>query len=776
MNPHSPQPHASENTHSHGHRDHRHTAGSCCQAEQARGNNDQCRTACSHSDAHEHAAPAPTPVVPGAVAFHIPAMDCASEESQIREVLAPVGGIERLTFSLGSRTLFLHAAEGAIAQARQAIETLGFQVHLQDDATAQKSGRRRARWMAIRMGAALALALVAELIAFGTSHGAAPGSQAWNIAGMALAGMAILLAGFSTYIKGLHALRNLRLNISALMTVAVTGAFLIGQWPEAAMVMALYAIAELIEARAVDRARNAVKQLLDLAPVSADVLQADGGWKSLTVEKIAVGERIRIRPGARVALDGVIEDGQTAIDQSSVTGESLPVEKQPGDHVFAGTINQSGLIIVRTTALASDSTLARIVREVETAQSRRAPTQQFVDKFAAVYTPLVFLLAIASTAWMRLVSGADLLDAIYTGLVLLVIACPCALVIATPVTIVSGLTAAARRGILIKGGVYLENAHRLRAVALDKTGTITEGKPGLLAVEQVAAEIPRSTVLRWARGLSAASDHPVSQAIAAGLAAEAKAAAVQDFKALSGRGVQAAIDGKTLFLGNHRLIEELGVCNDQVEALLSTHERQGRTVTMLADETAVLAVFAVADAIKPSSREAIAAMHAQDIRIVMLTGDNQATADAIAAQAGLDTAVGELLPEDKLARVRELQRQYGSTGMTGDGINDAPALAQADIGFAMGKAGTGIAVETADIVLMTDDLRRIPETIDLSRRARRILIQNIGLALGIKLIFMVLALTGNATMWMAVFADMGASLLVVFNGLRLLSGAQGKAG
>src|SRR5690606_382841 len=292
----------------------------------------------------------------------------------------------------------------------------------------------------------------------------------------------------------------------------------------------------------------------------------------------------------------------------------------------------------------------------------------------------------------------------------------------------------------------------------------------LLEAQPVSSNIPASTVLGWAYSLSAASDHPVSQAIAAGLAdqPEVPTSMPEDFKALSGRGVQAAIGDKTLFLGNHRLIEELGVCNAQIEAMLAEHEQQGCTVTMLADEHAVLAIFAVADAIKPSSREAIASLHTQQIRVVMLTGDNQATADAIATQAGLDTAIGELLPEDKLAHIRKLQQQYGATGMTGDGINDAPALAQAEVGFAMGKAGTGIAVETADVVLMTDDLRRIPETIRLSRRARNILLQNIGLALGIKLVFMILALTGNATMWMAVFADMGASLLVVFNGLRLI--------
>ena len=726
----------------------------------------------AHSHETEHVEPAATPSMPGAIAFHIPAMDCPLEENQIRAALAPLSGIDRLTFSLGSRTLFLHAAKEVAQQARQAIEALGFQVHLQDDATAGSSTQRRSRLLVLRLGLALVLALAAELIALRFDHGQQAGADAWQVAGMTLAVIAIALAGFSTYWKGVQALRQLRLNISALMTVAVTGAFLIGQWPEAAMVMSLYAIAELIEARAVDRARNAVKQLLDLTPATAYVQQPDGAWRTVSLAKVSIGQSIRIRPGARVPLDSLVEEGQTVVDQSPITGESLPVEKQPGDSMYAGTINQGGMIVARTTALANDSMLARIVREVENAQSRRAPTQQFVDRFAAIYTPLVFLLAVGAAIWLSLFTDTRPLEAIYTGLVLLVIACPCALVIATPVTVVSGLTAAARRGILIKGGVYLENAHRLRAIAMDKTGTITQGRPELLSTQIVATDIPQDKVLMWAHCLSSASDHPVSQAITAGLSISTPPLQTQDFQALPGLGLQARIEGSMRYLGNHRLIETLGVCNSQVEALLESHERQGRTVTLLADESAVLAIFAVADAIKPSSRAAIAELHAQGIHTVMLTGDNQITANAIAEQAGLDTAIGELLPEDKLASIRELQQSHGPSGMTGDGINDAPALAQADIGFAMGKAGTDIAVETADIVLMTDDLRRIPETLALSRHTHAILFQNIALALGIKAVFMVLALSGNATMWMAVFADMGASLLVVFNGLRLLSHAK----
>ncbi|MFZ3126859.1 MAG: heavy metal translocating P-type ATPase, partial [Rhodoferax sp.] len=359
------------------------------------------------------------------------------------------------------------------------------------------------------------------------------------------------------------------------------------------------------------------------------------------------------------------------------------------------------------------------------------------------------------------------MQAIYKALVLLVIACPCALVISTPVTVVSGLAAAARRGILIKGGIHLEGARNIKAIALDKTGTITQGKPKLVATEVLPSGLEASQVLRWASDLASHSDHPVSKAVAQGLGVQGNGL-LEGFTALPGRGIEAQADGIHLVLGNHRLIEDRGICSPQIEARLAEHEAQGRTVTMLASSSQVLAIFAVADTLKESSRQAIAELHALGVTSVMLTGDNTATARAIARQAGIDDARGNLLPEDKLAAIAAMQKQYGTVAMTGDGINDAPALARSNIGFAMGGAGTDTAMEAADVVIMNDDLRRIPETIRLSRKTQTILWQNITLALGIKAVFLLLALFNGATMWMAVFADMGASLLVVFNGLRML--------
>ncbi|RZL49957.1 MAG: cation-translocating P-type ATPase, partial [Variovorax sp.] len=636
----------------------------------------------------------------------------------------------------------------------------------------------------VRLGAALGLALVAECVAW-----FAPDTTGWTVAGMAIAALAIGLAGLETYGKGLTALRRGRLNINALMSVAVTGAFVIGQWPEAAMVMALYAIAELIEARAVDRARNAIQGLVDLAPAEADVRQADGTWRRLPAAGVATGAVARVRPGERVAFDGVVTRGEGSIDQASVTGESIPVDKAPGDPVFAGTVNQNGELEFRVTAAPGDSMLARIIHAVEEAQGTRAPTQRFVDRFAAIYTPAVFALALAVAVLPPLLLGWGWLAALYKALVLLVIACPCALVISTPVTVVSGLAAAARRGILIKGGTYLEEARRIRTVALDKTGTLTEGRPKLVA-HQAWDGADAARVEAWAARLAGRSDHPVSKAIAAGLATgasgpataatanapgpgpgDADAIAVEGFRALPGRGVEGTLDGRPMVLGNLRLVTERGQSSPALEAALAVHEAEGRSVTLLADEGGVLGLFAVADTLRRGATEAVAQLRALGVTPVMLTGDNVATARAVGRAAGIDDVRGGLLPEDKLAAIVDLRQRYGPVAMTGDGINDAPALAQADIGFAMGAAGTDIAVEAADVVVMNDDLGRIAETLRLSRRTHAVLWQNIALALSIKVVFFALAVFGSATMWMAVFADMGASLLVVANGLRLLRAA-----
>ena len=745
------------------------------------------------------------------ITWRIPNMDCAAEESEIRHALRDVAGVQRLAFRLGARELRVDAAPGTLTDVAQRLRAAGFapQVpgapkaaaaegpacdsaacgpmqlsthdHQHDDHghghehdhhhdhDHDHADEAATGWRTLllapglpRIGAALVLALAAEAV-----HALAPGG--WAAVGMGLAVAAVLLSGLSTYLKGVNALRRGRLNISALMAVAVTGALLIGQWPEAAMVMALYALAEHLEARAVDRARGAIGGLLQMAPDTVEQRAAHGAWQAVAAAEVPVGAVMRVKPGARLALDGVVTAGQSAIDQSPVTGESLPVDKALGDAVYAGTLNQSGVLEVRVTAAAQDTQLARIIHAVEQAQSERAPTQAFIDRFAAVYTPAVFVLALGVALLGPWLAGWTWLTAIYKALVLLVIACPCALVIATPVTVVSALANAARRGVLVKGGVYLENARRLKAVALDKTGTLTEGKPVLVASEILSKTELSAYVLPAAAALSAQSDHPVSRAIAQGLASQdVTASEVTQFIDRPGSGVEGVVSGQRLRLVSVRALEGTDLVTAALTERLAVHQAAGRSVSLLVSDTEVLALFAVADTLKDHAPEAVRELHALGVKTVMLSGDHAAAAQAVAAAAGVAEAHGQLMPADKLTRIAELQARSGPTAMVGDGINDAPALAAADIGIAMGAAGTDTAMEAADVVVMNDDLRRLPGLIRLSRRTHAVLWQNIALALGIKAVFLVLALAGSATMWMAVFADMGASLIVVANGLRLL--------
>ena len=738
--------HHDHDHHGHGH-DHTHAqapASSCCHGS-------ACATA---------AAPLAAPAPAGGLLLRIPAMDCPTEEGQIRRALEGFADVRGLRFDLPARALTVDAPAASWEAVTAAIHRLGFQTETLSAPPAATDTTKAQRAELVKLVAALAVAIGAELL-----HFFAPDDMTWRVAGMAVAAVAIALSGLMVFRKGLASLVRGQLNINALMSVAVIGAFAIGQWPEAAMVMALYSLAELIEARSVERARNAITGLLALSPEQAEVRQPDGQWARVDAKAVPVGATVRVKPGERFALDGTVTAGQGAVDQSPVTGESIPVDKAAGDTVFAGTINQSGSLEFTVTRPAGDTVLAGIIHAVEAAQGQRAPTQRFVDRFAAVYTPAVFVLAVAVAIGTPLLLGWPWLTGVYKALVLLVIACPCALVISTPVTVVSGLAAAARRGILIKGGVHLEQARKLKVLALDKTGTLTEGRPRLVAQQVLVAGMGEAHVLRIARSLAARSDHPVSQAVAAGLPGDALP--VEGFGAEMGRGVLGRVDGRDVVLGNHRWVHDRGQCSPELEALMQTHEAQGRTVSLLADGRQVLALFAVADTTKATSREAVAELKALGVRPVMLTGDNPSTAQAIASQVGIADVQANLLPQDKQQAVAALGTQ-GAVGMVGDGVNDSPSLAAAAVGFSMGAAGTDTAKEAADVLIMNDDLRKVPETIRLSKRTYAVLWQNIALALGIKAVFFVLAVFGSATMWMAVFADMGASLLVVFNGLRLL--------
>ncbi|QLF93095.1 heavy metal translocating P-type ATPase [Pseudomonas sp. ABC1] len=715
---------------------------------------------------HCHTPPQqPTPDVGGSTGearwtrLRIEAMDCPTEERLLRDALGKREEIEALEFNLMQRELRVRHRFTDIEPLQKLVAALGMQAEPVDGASPAAAPAAKPWWPLALGGVAALAAEVCEWFEFG---------PAWLVAALAI--LAILAAGLPTYRKGLIALKNRDLNINALMSIAVTGALLIGQWPEAAMVAVLFAIAEVIEARSLERARQAIRQLLDLAPQQARVWR-DERWQDIAAAEVEPGTRVQVRPGERIALDGELLAGRSSVNQAPITGESLPVEKEPGDTLFAGTINGEGELEYRSTRKADDSTLARIIHAVESAQNAKAPTQRFVDRFSRIYTPAVFAIALLTAVLPPLLFGGLWLDWVYRALVLLVIACPCALVISTPVTLVSGLAAAARQGILVKGGVYLEMGRQLAWVALDKTGTLTHGQPRQTDFIALRGDERQLRVL--ASSLAARSDHPVSQALARAAQADGLVLEnVENFTAIAGRGSRGDVQGHALHLGNHRLVEELGLCSKELEARLDALERQGKTVIALLDESGPLALFAVADAIRETSREAVAELHGLGVRSLMLTGDNPHTAAAIAAQAGIDDAQGNLLPEDKLARIEQLQASGQRVGMVGDGINDAPALARADIGFAMGAAGTDTAIETAGVALMDDDLRKLPLFIRLSRQTHRVLVQNITLALGIKAVFLVLTLAGSGTLWMAVFADMGASLLVVFNGLRLLRAAR----
>ncbi len=705
----------------------------------------------------------PAPDGTSRVRYRIDKMDCPTEERLIRNKLEAMPGVVRLDFNLLQRELTVYHRLERPQEIAAALGELDMAPNLLDANTPASvlppalSLRQKSQ-----LAVAGAAAVAAEVIAWSSGQEAS-----WMV--MALAAVSILSAGLPTLKKGWVALRNLTLNIHFLMSIAVAGAVALGKWPEAAMVVFLFAVAEAIEALSLERARNAIKALTAIAPETAEV-KAGEAWQAKPVAGVAVGSRIRVRTGARVPLDARVDSGRAALNQAPITGESLPVDKQAGDPLYAGSIVADGVVEATVTASASDSTLARIALAIQSAQSQRAPTQRFVDQFARHYTPAVVVFAIAVAILGPLLSGGGWSSWLYEALVMLVIACPCALVVSTPVTVVSGLAAAARHGILVKGGVHLEGGRLLKAVALDKTGTLTRGKPALTDAIPLG-DMPIAQALRIAASLDDASTHPVAQALVAGWRAQQPGATVlpvEDFGVLQGRGVKGSMAGQVWHLGNHRLAEDIGLCAAALEARLAVLERAGKTAIVLCDAAAPVAVFGVADTLRQESAQAVAALKGLGVEPVMLTGDNPATARAIAAQLGIKDARGDLLPQDKQAAVAELHARYGSVGMVGDGVNDAPALARANIGFAMGAAGTATALETADVAIMDDDPRKIADFIHLSRRTATILKQNIALALGIKAVFFALALGGVATLWMAVFADMGASLLVVFNGMRLL--------
>ncbi|MBX3750145.1 MAG: cadmium-translocating P-type ATPase [Opitutaceae bacterium] len=590
-----------------------------------------------------------------------------------------------------------------------------------------------------------------------------------------LASAGMVAGGWFLLPKAWRAARRLRPDINLLVVIAAVGASIIGEWVEASAVVFLFGVAEWLEGWADRRARRATEALLELAPKVASV-KRDGQFVEVPVEQVAPGETIATKSGMAIPLDGVVVAGESSVNQAPITGESVPVDKKSGDTVFAGTINGEGALEIKVTKTTGDTTLARIISLVAEAQEQKAPTQRFVDVFARYYTPAVTAAALLVFLLPPLLLGGDWNTWLYRACVLLIIACPCALVISTPVSIVAGLTALARHGVLVKGGAHLETVGRLKALAVDKTGTITEGKPQVLDVQLLnSATLPQ--VLGVAAAIDEHSPHPLAKAVVA----HAKGQNVSyerasSYQARSGRGAEGVIAGHAYFVGNHRFAHELGVCSESVETRLSAIEAHGQSVVVVGHRPhdgckgEVLGIIAIGDTLRPHAKAAISALHAAGVeQVVMLSGDNQRTADFIARQVGIDEARGDLLPDDKVEAVKSLREKHRIVGMVGDGVNDAPAMATATVGIAMGAAGTDAAIETADIALMQDELGKIADTIRLGRRTLGIIHFNIAFALGLKALFLLLTLMGHASLWLAIMADTGATLLVVANALRLLA-------
>ena len=714
-------------------------------------------------------------------AFKLAGMDCAEEIAALRREVGPlVGGEARLGFDLLRGRMTVAAESRAVpdaaivaAAARAGLVAEPWQIDGGDRASDRL--RRRRLLATFVAGAATAAGFLFHAALAG-GLGAALGREGMGgDAGVPLpakfAYSLAVVAGLLTVApKAWQSLRRLRPDMNLLMTIAVAGAIAIGDWFEAATVAFLFALSLALEAWSIGRARRAIARLLDLVPPSARLVTATGE-RDVHPSEVPVGARIALRPGERLALDGRVATGRSTFDQAPITGESRPVAKAPGDEVFAGSINGPGAVEIETTALAEATMLARILRLVEEAQARRSPSERWVDRFAAVYTPLVFAAALAVGLLPPLVAGASWSDWGYRALVLLVIGCPCALVISTPVAIVAGLAAAARHGVLIKGGAFLEVPATLRAFAFDKTGTLTHGRPRVLEVVPLSGHDEREVLERLA-ALEARSEHPLAAAVRDYAAARGVAVApAEEFHAFEGKGATGSVAGRPFWVGSHRFLEERGQETPEVHARLEAISQAGRTAIVVGNESHVCGLVAVADGVRDGAREIVADLRRLGIETtVMLTGDNRGTAEAIGLATGMTQVRSELLPHEKVAAISELVARYGQVAMVGDGINDAPALASATLGIAMGGAGSDAAIETADVALLSDDLSRLPWLIGHSRRTLAVIRQNIGFALAVKLLFVALTFLGTASLWAAIAADMGASLLVVANALRLLRG------
>jgi Cd2+/Zn2+-exporting ATPase len=727
--------------------------------------------------------------------FQVDGMDCADCALHLEEALRRTPGVGRVNVDFSLARMRVLPQDGGAASTpaelqtvvQQVTEDLGYALRTRETGLAEgreedwreRFWRRRRDLTTVISGLLIGVAVILNLL----------GAPEAMVAGSFVT--AIVVGGFYIARSGWAALRTAHsLDMNALMTIAAVGSIFVGEWAEGAVAMFLFSLGNTLEGYTMERARNAIRSLMDLSPRRATVLQGDQE-QEVAVEDLQIGNRIVVRPGERIPMDGTVLAGQSAVNQAPITGESVPVEKAPGDEVFAGTVNGQGALTIHVTRLATDTTISRIIKMVEEAQAQKAPSQQFVDRFARVYTPVVIAIAAGIAILPPLIGvlagagtfGALLGEWFYRALVLLVIACPCALVISTPVSIVSAIASAARSGVMIKGGIYLESLGSLKVIAFDKTGTLTRGQPQVVDVRCLDhqpglawTECPNCLgMLASAAAIERRSEHPLARAVveaaqAQGMASELPVA--EGVEAMTGRGVRGRVNGHRVTVGTHNYIHESEPELAEGALCRAVHAAQaaGQTAMVVRDDCCgVQGYIAVADTLRPGVSTVMDTLRELGIeQTVMLTGDNEATAHAIAKSAGVNDVQSDLLPDQKVAAIEALLGKYTAVAMVGDGVNDAPALARATVGVAMGAAGSDTALETADLALMADDLSKLPFAVKLSQRTRAIIRQNVALSLAIKALFLALAVAGAATLWMAVFADVGASLIVIFNGMRLL--------
>lgn len=701
--------------------------------------------------------------------FLVTGLDCADCAAKVEKAVQRLNGVAgaQLNFAAAKLKVTYDKTILSIEEITQVITGFGYGASLVKDGqlgskiAEQAAVTEQVWWQKPRMLSTIASGLLLGAGMIADFTGAPARLQ------IVLYALTMLVGGYPVAKSGFTALKSMILDTNFLMVIAVIGAAAIGEWSEGATVVFLFSLGNALQAYTMDRTRDSIRSLMDLAPREA-LIRRQGEELRLPVEEIMIGDVLVVKPGERIAMDGQVISGSSTVNQAAITGESMPVEKQAGDGVYAGTVNEQGALEVVVTKLAEDSTLATIMHLVEEAQAEKAPMQQLVDVFAKYYTPAVILAAIGLTIIPPLLFQGSFDIWFYRALVLLVISCPCALVISTPVSIVSAIGNASRHGVLIKGGAYLEQMGKIRAVAFDKTGTLTYGKPQVTDIIPLAAAYDPQQILVMAAAVETWSEHPLAQAIVSH-AGEQALPQVSNFKALLGRGAQADIEGRTVYVGNIRMFKELGYPLAVQENSVAALEQQGKTVMLVGSDGEIYGAIAVADTLRDNSREAVATIKAAGVeQVIMLTGDNERVANAIAGKLNLDAAYSELLPEDKAGTLKKLAGQYGSVAMVGDGVNDAPALAIADVGIAMGVAGSDTALETADIALMSDDLGKLAYVMQLSRKTVQIIKQNISFSLGLKLLFVFGTFFGFVNLWLAVLADTGAALLVTLNGMRLV--------